>query len=321
MGSQELLLYQINDVIICPPHASNWEAKSFQGYSKTDLIERLNVSSQIATDALLMIGTSFLPPFPPLQDPVIAPTQPHTINEAVNMLRAHSKSITTACTSFHDILQEHDPNWLDKFRKARMAIKHCAIMRQDGSITINDYQHLTSDNVEYLGLQLPSELHYYLAKAIVGPRIINCFASLEFLVYPTLDGVLSDEYKQLVTKTLPPIRTTAAALLSSRMHRGFQYKNINMKFWFPNPKQELVHRSEQPHTNQKVDTWGVKDADLKPRVFHRHGCGISFLCALIPARQRFFKENHFESCHGVELCFGSCLECTMASSPFARLCQ
>lgn len=263
MGSQELLLYEIHDAIICPPSASDWEAKSFQGLSKADLIKKLNVSPEIVTDALLMIGTSFLPPFPPLQDHNITSTQPWTVNEAINILRASSKSITTACTSFHDILQERDPSWLDKFRKARMAIKHCAIIRQDGAIIINDYQHLTSDNVEYLGLQLPSELHYYLAKAVVGTRLVNCFSSLEFLVYPTLDGVLSDEYKRLVTKTLPPIKTTTAALISSRIHRGFQYKNINMKFWFSSPKQELIHRTEQPHTNQKVDTWGVKEIELK----------------------------------------------------------
>lgn len=263
MGSQELLLYEINDGIICPPSSADWEARSFQGFIKSDLIKKLNVSPEIVTDALLMIGTSFLPPFPPLEDAHITSTQPWTINEAINMLRASSKSITTACTAFSDILQEKDPNWLDKFRKARMAIKHCQTIRESGAVHIQDYEHLTSDNVEYLGLQLPSELHYYLTKAVVGPRLMNCFASLEFLIYPTLDGVLSDEYRRLVTEALPPIKTTTAALISSRIHRGFQYKNINMRFWFNSPKQELVHRTEQPHTNQKVDTWGVKEAELK----------------------------------------------------------
>lgn len=263
MGSQELLLYEIHDAMFCPPSLSDWEAKSFQGLIKSDLIKKLNVSPEIITDALLMVGTTFLAPFPPLQDPLITPRQPWTVVEAINILRASSKSITTACTSFHDILQERDPNWLDKFRKARMGIKHFATVREDGAVDIADYDHLTSDNVEYLGLRLPSELHYYLQKAVVGPRLMNCFASLEYLVYPTLDGVLSEEYQRLITQSLPPIKTTTAALISSRIHRGFQYKNINMRFWFNTPTQELVHINELPHTNQKVDTWGVKEAQLK----------------------------------------------------------
>jgi hypothetical protein len=264
MGSQELLLYDIHDAVIFPPSTSDWEKKTFSGVLRSDLIKKLNVTPDMFADALLMTGTSFLPPFPPLQDETIITRQPFSILDAVNLLRTSEKSITTTCTAFGDILQLRDPNWLDKFRKAKMGVKHCVKVHEDGSVQIREFENLTSDNVEYLGLQLPPELYHYLSKALIGPRLMNSFGSLESTVFPTLDGVLSDEYRRLVTTSLPPLKETASALISSRIHRGFQYKNINMKFWFDSSlKQELVHRTVVAQTNQKADKWGVRDADLE----------------------------------------------------------
>jgi hypothetical protein len=264
MGSQELLLYDINDAVICPPSTADWDAKAFQGFVKSELIKKLGVSPETFADALLMVGTSFLPPFPPLEDPIITARRPWTVSDAINQLRAHSKSITSACTSFDDVLRNTDPNWLDKFRKAQMGIKHCVTVHESGAVHIKDSDNLTSDNKEYLGLQLPSELYHYLAKALISPRLMNCFGSLVFPVYPTLDGVLSDEYRHLITETLPPIKITTLALISSRIHRGFAAQKIDMRFWFnENLKKELVHREEPLQINSKTDSWGVIDVDLK----------------------------------------------------------
>lgn len=265
MGSQELLLYEIDDAVILPPTAADWEAKSFQGFTKTELIKKLGASPETFADALLMVGTSFLPPFPPLEDPDITALRPGTVKDAINILRAHSKSITSACTSFNDILQTRDPNWLDKFRKAQMGIKHCVTVNDSGAVHVKDYDNLTADNKEYLGLQLPPELYHYLAKALISPRLMNCFGSLVFPIYPTLDGVVSEEYRRLVTDSLPPIKITTLALISSRIHRGFAAQKVDMRFWFDESlKKELVHREEPLQINSKTNTWGVVDADLKP---------------------------------------------------------
>ena len=264
MGSKELLLYDIHDAVIFPPTAADWEKKTFAGALRSDLIKKLNVTPDMFADALLMTGTSFLPPFPPLQDENIISRQPFSVLDAVNLLRTSEKSVTTTCAAFSDILQLRDPNWLDKYRKAKMGVKHCVTVQEDGAVHIREFENLTSDNVEYLGLQLPPELYHYLSKALIGPRLMNSFGSLESTVFPTLDGVLSDEYRRLVTTSLPPLKETASALISSRIHRGFQYKNIVIKFWFDdNLKQELVHRNVVSQTNQKADKWGVRDADLE----------------------------------------------------------
>lgn len=264
MGSKELLLYGINDAVIFPPSASDWEKKTLTGVLRSDLIKKLSVTPEMFADALLMTGTSFLPTFPPLHEETIISRQPFNVLDAVNLLRTSEKSITNTCAAFSDILQLRDPNWLDKFRKAKMGVKHCATVQEDGSVHIREYDNLTSDNVEYLGLQLPPELYHYLSKALIGPRLMNSFGSLESTVFPTLDGVLSEEYRRLVTSSLPPLKETTSALISSRIHRGFQYKDIVMKFWFDdNLTQKLVHRNVVAQTNQKADKWGVQDSDLE----------------------------------------------------------
>lgn len=266
MGSQELLLYNIDDAIILPPSASDWESKTFSGIVKSELIKKLGVTPDLFVDALLMCGTSFLPFFPPLLDNSLTQESSFTIKNAINQLRTSEKSIANACAGFSDILARTEPNWLDKFRKAKMGIKHCVTVQLDGTVNIREYEFLTMDNVEYLGLQLPPELYHYFSKAMIGPRLMNSFVSLESLVFPTLDGVLSDEYKHLVTESLPPLKEIAASLISSRIHRGFQFKDITMKFWFDDKlQQKLIHQNVKAQANQRADSWGVRDAGIKTR--------------------------------------------------------
>ena len=266
MGSQELLLYNIDDAVICPPSAADWESKTFSGIVKSEIIKKLGVTPDLFLDALLMTGTSFLPFFPPLLDNSLTQEKTFNITNAINQLRTSEKSIANACAGFSDILARTEPKWLDKFRKAKMGIKHCVTVQLDGTINIRDYEFLTNDNVEYLGLQLPPELYHYFSKGMIGARVMNSFVSLESVVFPTLDGVISDEYKRLVTVSLPPLKEATASLISSRIHRGFQFKDIQMRFWFDdNLQSKLVPRNVAAQTNQRADSWGVRDAGIKAR--------------------------------------------------------
>ncbi|CCU75030.1 XPG N-terminal domain-containing protein [Blumeria hordei DH14] len=262
MGSKEMLLYDRSPeaVIICPPTTSDWDSKSFRGIFRYELMEKLCVNSEMLDDALLMAGTSFLPTFPPLRTDGIITQQPFTLVDAINLLRTSEKSITTTCGQFSDILEKNDPKWLDKFQKAKIGILHAIIIQPDGQVISRDYANLTSDNNDYLGLQLPPELYFYLSKALIGPRILNYFISLESIIFPTLDGVVSDEYKKLVTKSLIPLREAAAALVAFRIHRVFQNKPVTMRFWFDSSlRQTLVHKGMLEQVNGKADTWGVRN--------------------------------------------------------------
>jgi hypothetical protein len=261
MGSQELLLYPIKDTVI---RSIDWDTNKVSALSKTNIIRTLNISEPMFIDALLMTGTTFLPCFPPLLDTTIIVRQPSTIMDAINLLRTSEKSITAACTSFSDILGAQDPNWLDKYRKARMAVAHFIYIAESGEVKVNDFEHLTGDNHEYLGLALPAELFHYLNTNLIGPRILGYITHSQILILPTLDGVVSPEYRKLVTSQLVPVKEQTLALIIPRLHRGIQHKNITMKVWFDDDFSHIInHLSIQPPPFQTAATWNVKDDTLK----------------------------------------------------------
>lgn len=259
MGPQELLIYPIKDSII---RSFDFENKTVTAISKKGVMRALDVSEPMFVDAMLMTGTSFLDPFPGLLDTSMYKT--YTIQDAVNLLRTVDKGVANACASYNDVLQSKDPNWLDKYRKARLAAHHFIYIDESGEVRVNDYEHLTQDNHEYLGLQLPAELFHYLNTGLIGPRILNCITHGQVLVQPTLDGVATDEYKTLVTSKIVPVKEQTLGLIIPRVHRGIGHKAVNMRVWFdPNFSYTFNHSSLQPPPSQKVGSWDVKESDIR----------------------------------------------------------
>lgn len=280
MGPSELLLYPIKDCVI---RTIDWESSLVYAVSKKHILKTLNVSESLFVDAFLMTGTSFLPPFPPLADQTIIKTQPHTVADAVNMLRTAEKSVTLVCTSFHDILKSQDPNWLDKYRKARMAVDHFVYIAENGEVKVHDYEHLTNDSHEYLGLQLPSELFHYLNTGLIGPRILTWITHGQLQVLPTLDGVASDEYRKLVTTQSVRIKEAALSLVIPRLNRGIGFKNISMKVWYDRNFSSTVWDRQEAKANfaPQVASWNVREAAITEKLGQfAHGSILSEVLAL-----------------------------------------
>lgn len=283
MGPQELLLYPVQDSVI---RNMDWDAGTVTAISKKRVMRTLGVGEPMFVDAMLMTGTSFLPPFPPLQDTAMYPN-PYTIMDAVNILRTSEKTVANACASFNDILQAHDPNWLDKYRKARMAAQHFIYISESGEIKVNDYERLTKDSHEYLGLRMPPELLHYLNTGLIGPRILNAIAHGQIIILPTLDGTASEEYKQLVTNQILPIKEQALSLVIPRVHRAIAHKDITLKVWFDSKyRHTMNHNSMRPLPSTLVDTWDVKEQDLR-RFFPADFAGPVYLEVLALANQDF----------------------------------
>lgn len=260
MGPQELLIYPVRDSII---RSFDWDARTVTFISKRKIMSALGVGEPMLIDAILMTGTSFLPTFPPLLDSSMYQSA-FTTMDAVNVLRTADKSVAAACVSFNDILQAQDPNWLDKYRKARMAVQHLIYISEAGEVRVNDADRLTKDNHEYLGLQLPSELFHYLNTGLIGARNLNCITHGQVLIQPTLEGGASDEYKKLVTSKIVPLKEQALGLIVPRVHRGIGHKDIVLRVWFDaNFAHTINHRALQSPPAHKVGSWDVKESDLR----------------------------------------------------------
>jgi hypothetical protein len=253
LGPLELLVFKINDAVITK---MDWENKVARGVVKSSIMAKMNITEETLIDSLLMSGTSFLPSFPVLSDSTVIQKQPFVLKDAINMYRTAGKSIQNLCTTWNDSLQRHEPDWHDKYMKARMALEHPISLSRDGKLIVNQYETLTGDNHEYIGLQLPHEMYHYLVTGMVGPRVYNWLIFLKMLVLPPLDGGNSDEYRQLVSEQLIPIQEQIIALYTSRMHRAFQHKNVTVKFWYDDKKEiKMAHQSVQPPPERQASSW------------------------------------------------------------------
>ncbi|KAJ2989785.1 hypothetical protein NUW58_g3292 [Xylaria curta] len=264
MGSQELLLYPIEDLVV---RWIDWETSTFGCLQKKNIIKHLGVSESTFIDAFLMTGTSFLPGFPPLKEPNITSRQPSSVQDAVNLLRTSEKSVTTACNSFNDILSKRDPNWLQKYRRAWMSVNHFTYIDETGEIKTHNYDTLTHDNWEYLGYQLSPELYHYLDRGLIGARLPSWLSYGQIVVFPTLDGVSPAEYRHLVTNQLMELRQLAIFLVLPRMNRGIQFKPINVRVWYDDKySHKIEYRQQDPQALkalQQVHSWDVKKEIVK----------------------------------------------------------
>ncbi|RXG44963.1 hypothetical protein VDGE_01360 [Verticillium dahliae] len=303
MGSQELLLYPINDGVI---RSFDWENKKVKAIFKKSLIRSLNVNDTTFTDALLMTGTSFLSTYPPLQDTSYVRRQPHTINDAVNMLRTADKSVAQSASAFSDVLQQQDPTWLDRYRRAKMAVLHFVYIAESGEVKVNDYEHLTNDNLQYMGLQLPAELYHYLNVGLIGGRVLSGITHLQIFIAPTLDGTVSEEYKKLVTNQLVPIREQTLALLMPRLNRWISRQDVMLKVWYDDKlSQKLNHAGVQPNPIGRAATWDIKESSFKKsEVTDAKPGSISFevLSLLFPdfAKETFPKEKRIKGINSAD---------------------
>lgn len=261
MGSTELLLFPLSTAMCTK---IDFDEGRVYGIMRDDIMKRLAVPEDVFIDALLMTGTTFLPAFPALKDSAVVSSQPYTVKDALNMYRAASKSTAKLVQQWSDVVQKQEPDWLDRYRRAKLAIKHnlhVAYTKKnnwDAAVVVTDGMGLTGDHHEYIGLQLPQELYHYMIHGAIGPQIMNWLVYLKMVVPPPLDGGDSPEYRQLITSQLVPLRAQTIALYTSRLHRAFQHKGFSMSFWFDaNATVVVNHQSVQPTPNVLAATWCV----------------------------------------------------------------
>ncbi|CAN8095985.1 unnamed protein product [Discula destructiva] len=225
MGSRELLLYPITDPLI---QNIDW-AKNLLFYADRELLmQKLGVDESLFVDALLLTGTSFLPPFPAKAQPQQGS---NTVRDVLNMLHANGKHVMQLCSGFDDVLQKH-PNWFEQYCKARLIVKHCIYVSAQGSVEIENFDSLTANSHEYLGIRLPDELFHYLNVGLIRPDLLSWIIHSKVTVLPTLGGIASNEYKNLVLSKLATTRAQALGLVVPRLARGTHHYDIEVDTWF-----------------------------------------------------------------------------------------
>ncbi|KAH0547560.1 hypothetical protein FGG08_000285 [Glutinoglossum americanum] len=260
VGSSELFLFDVDKVIT----KLDLVGLQFSWLSKRACQEELGksrgISDDMFIDACMLSGSSFLPTFPPLDDP----RKSDTIRDSITMMFAFNRSVTAVCTHYQDHAQVQQMGYLDKYKRGRLAVKHHVVFTEDGRVEPLDVEHAPFDVHEFIGQRLPEELYFYLSKGVVGPNVLNWITSGELLEMPPLDNGDSEEYHRLVRDQLSPIRTQALSLLAQTLHFYYHRKDVTVRFWFDKKGERVLKPKDLiPPPYSVVAAWHVKGSTLE----------------------------------------------------------
>jgi hypothetical protein len=259
MGSAELLLCGVDRVITKFDFAN----QTFSWVSKSTIIDTLGeqVSDDTFVDASLLSGTAFLPTFPPIEDSLRHRPGGSPLKEAMIIMSAMGRSVVAVCTQYQDHKGVQRLDYLDRFKRSRTAIRHGVIFTSDGKVEPLDPEHIPSDLYSIVGQRLPEELYFYLQQGMCSPRVPNWLTSGILHEHAPLDNGESEAYRNLVRKGIAPIRIQALSLLAKPIHRFYQRKDVDVKFWWdPEIKETLSHKDYEPSAAEQTKTWLIRES-------------------------------------------------------------
>lgn len=224
-----------------------------------DDLGRLNNEQFI--DFCLLLGSPFLPTFPLFENHSF-PGRPLNIREALVMFNAANRSGLALCAQFEDHPRVHALQYLDRFKRAFMTVKHHVFIDVDGKVGPLEPDTVTSDLHELIGQRLPDELYFYLSKGVVGSQIPNWLTSGELTLALPVGTEDTKIYRQLNVELLTPLRTVSLALLAYSLHRFYHTKTITIRPWYEEPRPQTITLRDQSSTKDSIRPWRVEKANL-----------------------------------------------------------
>jgi hypothetical protein len=263
-GSSEILLFSCKKVI------TSWELESgfFTFILREKCIAELrkfanngDITEDMFVDACLLSGCHFLQTLPNLESP-----QRNKLPKpmgAIDMILNGGRSGISVVLNNQDDPRFQQIQYVDKYRRARLAVKHHPILTVDGKIEPMVEGQMPNDAHEFIGQRLPDEIYQYLSRGLINSRVLNWRAASEIVEAPPVDGGDSTEYQDLVSSKLTPLRTTAINLLSSSLHNWYQHKDLTLKCWFLDSGEKrytaTISMKGLAESKRTVETWNVKE--------------------------------------------------------------
>jgi hypothetical protein len=241
-SSPELLLYDVPDVVT----QLNLTAAEFTFIRRQVCYSDLGTTPDIFVDALLLSGASRLPTFPLLE----SNRAPAKIKAAYDMImNSPAKSGHSLCLQYEDHPDMKKSNYLDRFRRIRLAVKHHVVLRTHGKAEPLVIEEAPGDVHEFISNRLNDELYMYLTRGIISPRMLNWITRLEIIEQRPFDNGDSEDYRSLIKDKLLPSRSAALAVLCTTMHRFYQHRRVILRTWYEDP------------TDQEI---AIDQVDIKP---------------------------------------------------------
>lgn len=224
--------------------------KQFTWVRRQTWMEDLSVASaEQFVDACMLAGTDLIEPLPMLAQ------KSGRIQEALMFMSG--KSGIATCKELQETPALMQLDYFDRFCRNRLAVRHHIVLTSEGNVEPLDAENIPNDLHEVIGQRLPEELYYYLSVGVIGSRLLNNLTADQIHETVPADGGNSDEYKRLVQEKLLPIRQTTLALLTSSLHRYYQFKQFTHKFWFDETVEETFKPGDTSTIVSSARSWKV----------------------------------------------------------------
>ncbi|CAK47273.1 hypothetical protein CBS115989_334 [Aspergillus niger] len=269
-GPSEVLMFDVDKLIT----RIEIDPAQFFWINKQTCLEELGrLSNDQFLDFCLLLGSSFLQPFPGFETHVFPGKNP-TVRDALPMFNAAGRSALALCAQFEEDRRMQELEYTDRYKRACMTVKHHVYIDVDGRVGPMDQENASSDMHAVIGLRLPEELYFYLSKGILGPDVPNYLTSGEVLISLPLGVEDTEIYRQVAGSTLIPIRTQSICLLSNSLHRFYQTKVINVRTWFDEKSPSTINLRDLPSVKDSIQSWKISTEQLPESLRKLQGsCG------------------------------------------------
>lgn len=283
-GPSELFMYGVDKLITSVHLAHTAYETTIMGFAKKDtpfvledshfvwidrrtcLEELGHIPVEVFIDACLLAGSGLLCTFPPLENPTLY-SKGYSFRDVVNLILSCGRNVTSVCAQYQDDARIKELDYLDRYRKAVIAIKHHIVITRDGNVETLDAEHAPSDVHDCVGQRLPEELVMYLSRGMLRPRVLTWLTSGTILITAPSDGGTSNEYQTLVKTQLDPWRRQALSLLADNVHRYYQRKEVTTKVWFDLEYEGKFNLKDLlPSPKNILRTWHVKEDLIRERL-------------------------------------------------------
>lgn len=268
-----MLLFGVEKVIL----KLDLEAGQFFWISKDTCKEELGrLTNEQFLDFGLLLGSRYLRTFP-LFENATYPGKTWNIRDALNIFNGANRHVPTLCSQYEEDRRVQDLQYLDRYKRAYMSIKHHVITDNEGKVGPLEPESAPSDVHELIGQRLPEELYYYISRGVLGPNIPNHLTTGQLTV-PLPFGVEDSEvYRHLAGESLMPIREQAVGLLSNCLHRFYHTKVINVRLWHEDNSARTINLKTLPSVRESIRSWRINHKQLPTELADKKVCSLRVL--------------------------------------------
>jgi len=185
------------------------------------------------------------------------------IRSVVDMMKRDGQTGLSLCLQLQEDKSMKKEDYVDRYRRCRIAIKHQIVLQSSGKVRPFEAEQIPNDLNALIGQRLPEELYYYLSIAILSPGPLNQLTSAQIFELAPTDGGESDEYRSLIRDKLTSIRSSTLALLSSPLHRAYQFRDVVLRCWFDQNLETIIAVKGVTAHAAATKSWNVR-ADSLP---------------------------------------------------------